>query len=86
MRSFPSTVSRSEPAAPIDMRTTGVHDRHTMAVTTAKEVAMIVIPIVPPRLVNQVTAWSRPGDRRPTMTSRTGTSRLARSSFCVTAS
>ena len=63
VRSLPRVVIVSDPAVAPTMTTMGVQVRHHRARARTVSVARMVIPTLPPRLVNQVAAVSSHGIR-----------------------
>ena len=86
LRSLPSTVMSTDPAAATPISTTGSHERRFTASTVTTTSAMTGIPTVPPRSVNHVTHCELVGVRVPTAASSTGWSSPATPSRSTTCS
>ncbi len=86
LRSLPSTVMSTEPAAAMPISSTGSHERRFTASTVTTTTAITGIPMVPPRSVNRVTHSSLLAVRVPTAASSTGWSSPATPSLSTTCS
>src|SRR5918997_6580383 len=83
---LPTMVMAKDPATAMSIRISGVPDRHRHTIAMVTTEAMMVMPMGPPRWVNQVRTWALVSVRRAMDRFRAGWSRPAIPSCSATAS
>jgi hypothetical protein len=83
---LPTLVMVNDPATPMSIRIRGVRDRHRHTIAMVITDAMMVMPIGPPRWVNEVRSWVLVAVRWAMDWSRAGWSRPEIPSCSTTAS